>query len=151
MRNSFAPTLSPQSVLIARGTVAPGGGTALLIETAGGIAGSLAGFGLVYSTSSDCESEDLVCNLRHAGTAALVATVGAGSGVYLAGLLGNTQPSALGAVLGAVAGLGAGIGVSHLLTEELNVVNSDAAAIVSYGVTQGTVAALGSRIARALR
>jgi hypothetical protein len=92
-----------------------------------------------------------VCNLRHAGTAILLATVGAASGVYLAGRLGETEPSTLGAVIGAVAGAAAGIGVVHLLTEELNLVSSDAGAIVGYAVTQGTVAALGSRIARVLK
>jgi hypothetical protein len=127
------------------------GGSAFLIEAAGGIAGSLAGFALVYSTSGSCESEDLVCNLQHAGAAIAAGTVGAAGGTYIAGRLAHTQPSAVGAFLGAVVGAAAGIGVWHLATEELDVVKSDAGAIITYGVTQGVVAALGSRIGRALR
>jgi hypothetical protein len=124
------------------------GGGSFLIEAAGGIVGSLAGFGLVYSTVDECDSEDLVCNFGHAGAAVGVATAGATGGVYLAGRLGGTNPSMVGAALGALAGAAAGLGMAHVVTEELNLVNSDAGAIITYGITQGIVAALGSRIAR---
>ena len=127
-----------------------GGATAVLIEAAGGTAGSLAGFALVYSTSGRCDVEDLACNLQHAGAAVLVATAGAAAGAYLAGRLARTQPSMVGAALGAVVGAAGGIGVAHLLTEELNLVNSDTGAIIGYAVAQGTLTALGSRVARAL-
>lgn len=127
------------------------GAAAFLVEAAGGTAGSLAGFGVGYALADRCDSEDLVCNLENAGTALLAGTVLAALGTYVAGRLGDTEPSALGAGLGAVAGAAAGIGVWHLLTEELNVVTSDAGAVASYVVTQGIVTALGSRLVRALR
>ena len=126
------------------------GGSAFLIEAAGGIAGSLAGFALVYSAADDCEPEDLACDLGHAGAAVGVSTAAAAGGVFLAGRLGKTDPSGVGAALGALVGAVAGLGMAHLVTEELNVVNSDAGAIITYSVTQGIVAALGSRIARGL-
>lgn len=132
-------------------TATRSGSAAFLIEAAGGIAGSLAGFGLIYSTDSGCGSEDLVCNLRQAGAAVLVGTIGAASGAYIAGRLADTEPSALGIIIGAIAGAGAGLGAAHLVTEELNWVNSDAGAIITFSVAQGVTTALGSRIVRALK
>jgi len=126
------------------------GSSAFLIEAAGGIAGSLAGFALVYSTADDCESEDLTCNLGKAAGAIATSTAAAAAGVFLAGRLGKTEPSGAGAALGAVAGAAAGLGMAHLMTEELNLINSDAGAIITLCVTQGLVSALGSRIAKKL-
>ena len=107
------------------------GAGAFLVEAAGGTAGSLAGFGVGYALADRCDSEDLVCNLENAGTALLAGTVLAAVGTYIAGRLGDTEPSALGAGLRAVAGAAAGIGAWHLLTEELDVVTSDAGAVAS--------------------
>jgi hypothetical protein len=126
------------------------GGSAFLIEAAGGIAGSLAGFALVYSTADDCDSEDLACNLGNAAGAIATSTAAAAAGVYLAGRFAKTDPSGAGAAIGAVVGAAAGLGMSHLVTEELNLVDSDAGAIITFSITQGLVSALGSRIAKAL-
>ena len=130
---------------------APSSGGAFLIETVGGAAGSLLGFGLLYLIGNDCDVEDLGCNLEHAFGGIALSTATAAGGAYLAGRLADTQPSGVGAVLGSVAGAAAGIGMWHLFTEELDLVNNDLAAALSYSVTQGVVTALGSRIGRALR
>lgn len=132
-------------------TGAPGSGQAFLVEAAGGVAGSLLGFGLVYLMGNDCDVEDLACNLEHAFGGIALSTATSAAGTYLAGRLGDTQPSGFGAILGSAAGAAAGIGMWHLFTEELDLINNDLAATLSYSVTQGIVTALGSRIGRALR
>ena len=129
----------------------PGGGASFAIEAAGGIGGSLLGFGLVYLLGNDCDVEDLGCNLETAFGAMALGTAVSAGGAYLAGRLADTQPSGVGAVLGSVAGAAAGVGLWHLFTEELDLVNNDKAAVLSYSVAQGIVTALGSRIGRAIR
>lgn len=128
-----------------------GGPAAFAVESAGGIAGSLAGFGVGYAVAERCDGEDLVCNLEHAAAAVATGTVFSALGAYGAGRLGDTRPSGLGASLGALVGAAAGIGAWHLATEELDVVRSDVGAVLTYGVTQGIITALGSRLVRALR
>jgi hypothetical protein len=136
------------SAFLASNPVAQRVGTqAFLIESAGGVSGSLLGFGLVYLAASDC-GEDLSCTLQQAFGAVALGTVASAGGAYLAGRLAETQPSGVGALLGAVAGAAGGIGLWHLITEELNLVVSDEAAVLSYTITQGMVTALGSRLAR---
>jgi hypothetical protein len=126
------------------------GARAFLVETAGGVGGSLLGFGLLFLQGDDC-GEDLGCTLRHAFEAVALGTVASAGGAYLAGRLADTQPSGVGAVLGAVVGVAAGVGLWHLFTEDLDVVNNERAAVLSYTVTQGVFTALGSRIGSALR
>src|SRR5687767_1438923 len=124
---------------------------AFAIEAAGGVAGSLIGFGLVYLVDDDdCSVEDLACNLENAFLGIALATAGATAGTYLAGRAADTRPSLPGAALGAVAGAVAGIGTWHFFTEELDIVNNTEAAVFVYALAQGILTALGSRLARAL-
>jgi hypothetical protein len=125
---------------------------AFAIEAAGGVVGSLVGFGLVYLVDDDdCSVEDLGCHLENAFLGIALATVGAAAGTYLAGRAADSRPSLPGAALGAIAGAAAGIGTWHFFTEELDLVNNTEAAVVVYALTQGIVTALGSRLARALQ
>jgi predicted RNA-binding protein with PUA-like domain len=124
---------------------------AFVVEAAGGIAGSFTGFGLVYALGDRCAGEDLACEIRTAGGAIAAGTVVSALGTYWAGKAFDTNPSGLGAALGSIAGAAAGIGAWHLMTEELDVVKSDAGAIITYGVVQGLMSALGSRVVRALK
>jgi uncharacterized membrane protein YfcA len=129
-------------------------GSAFAIEALGGVAGSLAGVGaglLITRAVGGCESEDLVCNLRRAATTGAAGVVGATAGAYLAGRAGDTEPSVIGSLLGALAGAAAGVGVLHLLTEETSLGDNNATLVVAYSVTQGIVAAIGSRIVSAAR
>jgi hypothetical protein len=123
---------------------------AFAIEAAGGIAGSLLGFGLVLLGEDDCGVEDLGCHLENAFFGIALGTLGSAAGTYLAGRAFDTRPSGAGATLGAVVGAAAGIGTWHLFTEELDLVNRTEAAVAVYAATQGVMAALGSRLVRAL-
>jgi hypothetical protein len=124
---------------------------AFAIEAAGGITGSLIGFGVVFLDDNDCGVEDLGCHLDNAFLGIALATLGSAAGVYLTGRAFETQPSGAGATLGAAVGAAAGIGTWHLFTEELDLVNRTEAAVVVYAITQGICAALGSRLVRALQ
>jgi hypothetical protein len=124
---------------------------AFTIEAAGGIAGSLLGFGLVLLSEDDCGVEDLGCHLEDAFLAIALGTLGSAAGTYAAGRAFDTRPSGPGATLGAVVGAAAGLGTWHLFTEELDFVNRTEAAVVVYALTQGVMAALGSRLVRALQ
>ena len=130
------------------------GGAAFTIEAVGGVVGSLVGVGagvFVTRAVDECDSEDLACNLKQTATTGAVSVVGATAGAYLVGRSTNTEPSFAGSLLGAVAGAAAGVGVVHLLNEESNLANNNATLVVAYSVTQGIVAAIGSRIVAAIR
>jgi hypothetical protein len=133
--------------------VAPAtGGKAFAVEALGGVVGSTVGFGIIaLARQDDCDVEDTVCLLESAGLAIALGTATSAVGTVLAGRSFETEPSVLGASIGALAGIAAGLGVSHLLTDELNVTNSDVAAVLGYTITQGVVTAIGSRIVRGLR
>jgi hypothetical protein len=145
----------PSSAFVAPGfatsAAPPSGGESFALEAAGGIAGSLLGFGVIYFSNDRCGVEDLGCTLESVFTGMVLGTVASAAGTYFAGKAGNTDPSLLGASLGAVAGAGAGVGLWALFTEQLDVGNKQIAAAVSYTVTQGLVTALGSRLMRRLR
>lgn len=128
------------------------GASAFTVEALGGTVGSLAGVGaglLLTRAVNECESEDLVCNLRRAATTGVASVVGATVGTYVAGRAANTEPSVVGSLLGAVAGAAAGVGVVHLLTEETNVARNNATLVVAFSLTQGVVTAIGSRLVSA--
>jgi hypothetical protein len=129
----------------------PSAGQSFALEAAGGIAGSMLGFGVIYLSNDRCGVEDLGCTLESVFTGIVIGTVASAGGAYFAGKAGNTDPSLLGASLGAIAGVGAGIGLWALFTEQLDVGNKEIAAALTFTVTQGLVTALGSRLLRGLR
>jgi hypothetical protein len=130
-----------------------GTGEAFFIELGGGAAGAAIGGGIGFwiAGEADCSNEDLACSFRKAGIALAASAIGSGAGSWLAGRLGDTDPSGIGATLGALVGIPAGLGVIHLLSEDTDWVHDEAALFVSYSITQGLLAALGSRIAAAIR
>jgi hypothetical protein len=122
------------------------------IEAAGGTVGSALGFAAVIAlTGPGSCGDDLSCTLGIAATAVLLATAGSAALTYAVGRTFETEPSGWGAVAGAVAGAAAAIGVEHLLSEEADINMNDATRILVIAVTQGSLAALGSRIGAALR
>ena len=128
------------------------GAGAFMAETLGATAGSLVGFGLVYLGREACTHPDeLACAIRGAALGIGASTVGAVLGDHLAGRAAGSDPSTLGAALGAVVGAAAGVGAWHLFTEELDITNEPAVAILAYSLTQGLLTAAGSRIAHRLR
>ena len=119
------------------------------VESAGGIAGSLVGFGAVDLLAADsCPVEDLGCTLRNAFSAIAAGTAGSAAGTIVLGRARETNPSVVGAIVGSIAGAAAGIGVWHLFTEEFDIINRREVAIIGFSVTQGIVTALGSRLIR---
>lgn len=128
-----------------------GGASAFAVEAIGGIAGAALGFGsvMVMSGAGSC-GEDLTCTLSNAASAVLLSTVGAAVGTYASGRILDTEPSGWGSVAGALVGGAAAIGVDHLLAEA-NVIAGDAEHLAVFSLTQGTFAALGSRLGAALR
>jgi hypothetical protein len=125
------------------------GARAFTTEALGGAIGSAIGIaaGLAIARPDDCPpDDDVVCTLRRLGVTGLVGVVGATVGTTVAGRLAGTDPSVVGAFLGAAAGAAVGIGVEHLITEEMGQTIGNAGTLVLFSVTQGILAAAGSRL-----
>jgi hypothetical protein len=130
------------------------GARAFATEALGGTVGSALGIaiGLAVVRPDDCPSEDdVVCTLRRLGITGIIGVAGATTGTMVAGRWAGTDPSLVGAFLGAAAGTAVGIGLEHLITEELNQSLGSGGAVVLFSVTQGLLAAGGSRLVTQLR
>jgi hypothetical protein len=143
-------TASPTVVLSQRtAPAAVTGASAFAAEAVGGAAGSALGVvvGLAIADPDDCAVEDdVVCPLKRLSVAGLMGVLGATMGTVVAGRAARTNPSLIGAFLGAVVGAAAGIGLDHLVTEEMGQSLGDVGAIALFSLTQGVLAAAGSRI-----
>lgn len=130
------------------------GARAFASEAVGGTIGSALGIaiGLAVARPSDCRSDDdVACALQKLGITGIIGVTGATIGTVVAGRWVGAKPSVVGAFLGAAAGAVAGIGLEHLVTEEMDRSLGDAGTIVLFSVTQGILAAAGSRIGARLR
>jgi hypothetical protein len=137
-----------------RAAPAVGGAQAFATEALGGAVGSALGIaiGLAVAKPDDCpSSDDVVCTLQRLGVTGVIGVVGTTIGSNVAGRLAGTNPSLLGGFLGAVAGAAAGVGLEHLITEELNQQLGNVGAVLLFSVTQGILAAAGSRILASIR
>jgi hypothetical protein len=126
------------------------GTRAFAAEAVGGALGSAVGIGLGLAVArpDDCPSDDdVVCTLRRLGVTGVIGVIGATVGTAVAGRLADTDPSLVGAFLGAAAGAAAGIGLEHLITEEMGQPLGNVGAVLLFSVTQGILAAAGSRLA----
>lgn len=114
--------------------------------------GSAAGLGwaLLLANPEDCPTDDLQCILERLGMVGSSAAVGAALGVYLAGRLADTEPSAAGAVIGTLVGTAGAVGLLTLL-EQSGADPGGAALVVGYTVVHGMITAAGSRVGAALR
>jgi uncharacterized membrane protein YeaQ/YmgE (transglycosylase-associated protein family) len=133
---------------------AVGGSRAFGAEAVGGAIGSALGItlGLAVAKPGDCPSaDDVACTLQRLGITAVIGVVGATVGSNVAGRLRGTNPSLLGAFVGAAAGAVAGVGLEHLITEELNQQLGNVGTVLLFSVTQGILAAAGSRLLNAAR
>lgn len=119
--------------------------TAFVIEATGGALGSLAGMGTVAALS-DCGVEDLACLLKTVGAGGIMGVLGATVGTKLAANCTGSRSSISGAALGAVVGTGVGLGVHWLLNRGTDNNIGDWVVVPIFTITQGTFAALGSRL-----
>jgi hypothetical protein len=149
-----ALTASPTSLLAQRTTPsAVTGASGFATEALGGVIGSGLGLalGLALTNREPCPGEDdVVCPLQRLSVIGVIGIAGAAIGTTLAGNWARTNPSLVGALLGAVAGAAVGIGLEHLITEEMGHSLGDAGAVVLFSVTQGILAAAGSRVGASL-
>lgn len=130
------------------------GAAAFATEALGGTLGAALGLvvGLAVARPDDCPSDDdVVCTLRRLGVTGIMGIAGATVGTVAAGRMRGTGPSVAGALLGAACGTAAGIGLEHLITEELSQPLGNVGAVLLFSVTQGILAAAGSRLRAQLR
>jgi hypothetical protein len=146
--------VSGSAVHAQRATPAVSGARAFATEAIGGTIGSAAGIvvGLAIAKPNDCpSSDDVACALQRLGITGVIGVAGATVGSNVAGRLAGTRPSLVGALLGAAAGAATGIAVEHLITEELSQQIGDVGTVLLFSITQGILAAAGSRIVASLK
>ena len=112
--------------------------------SAGSLVGAIAAHHALVAALGACDVEDLGCLLRRLPVLGAASIAGATAGGYGAGRLGDTRPSFGGGLLGATLGVGAGLAMIKGL-DEIGVRGRPVAAI-AYAVSQGLVAAAGSRL-----
>ena len=129
------------------------GGRAFAVEAAGGTIGSVAGavVGLAVSRPDRCGIDDLACTIQGLGVAGVGSVIGATAGTVIAGRSIGSRPSAFGAFAGSVTGAVAGVALVHAITEEANLKLEQPLTVIVYSVTQGLLAAIGSRVVASLR
>lgn len=126
----------------------------LVIESAGGTLGSLAGtaIGLAAFRVDKCPTDDdVVCVLERLSLTGVTSVVGATAGVVLIGRSRETDPSMPGALIGSIAGAAAGVGLLTLTERQRTGTGGRVVGVLLYGVTQGLISAAGSRIGDRLR
>lgn len=128
----------------AGGAQAPNSSGAFAIEALGGAAGSLAGIAVVGLTSR-CGTEDLECTILHVGAGGALGVIGAAAGVTLAARHTGSRRSVAGALLGGIAGTALGLGVHYLLNRGTDRNLGDRVVVPIFVLSQGIVAAAGSR------
>jgi hypothetical protein len=138
-------TLSTPFELAKTKAVEPNGSGAFLIEALAGSVGSLVGIGIIGLTSH-CGVEDLGCIITSVGAGGLLGAIGATLGATLAAHETGSRRSVGGAAVGAVVGTGVGLGVHYLLNSNSDRNLGDAIVIPIFVISQGTFAALGSRL-----
>jgi hypothetical protein len=116
-----------------------------LLEALGGSAGSFIGMGLV-GLVSNCGVDDLVCLLKTVGAGGVAGVVGATIGVSVVARATGSRRSVPGAILGAVVGTGLGVLIHIGLDRGTDRNLDDVIVIPIFTVSQGTIAALGSRL-----
>jgi hypothetical protein len=118
---------------------------AYFLEALGGTAGSLLGMGLI-GLASHCGVDDLACLIETVGAAGAAGVLGSTIGVSLVARATGSRRSIPGAVIGAVVGTGFGLGVHYVLNKGSDRNLDDVVVIPIFTLSQGTIAALGSRL-----
>lgn len=163
---AFAPSLAAQQVAPAlrvhppaamevrapepQGSIRPDSPGALALEAIGGTAGSLVGIGAVLLTS-DCNVDDLGCEILSIIGAGAAGVVGSTVATQLVAGHTGSRRSVLGAALGGAVGTGVGLGLHYLINANSDTDLDSDAVIPLFAVSQGVFAALGSRLIGAAR
>jgi hypothetical protein len=150
---AIAGTLAISGAVDAQAIGHPASAPSFAIEAGGGIVGSGIGVavGIAISGVNRCPVEDdVVCIFKRLGVAAGIAAATSAAGTYSAGRMGDTRPSAPGAIIGSVAGVAAGLGVLRLIDEGTAKPGRVGSAIV-FAVSHGIVTAVGSRVGATIR
>jgi len=115
------------------------------LEALGGSVGSLLGIGIV-ALSSRCGVDDLACVITSIGAGGALGIVGATAGTVVTARLTDSPRSVLGAALGAIAGTGVGLGVHYMLNRNSDRNLGDKVVVPIFVISQGVLAAAGSRL-----
>jgi hypothetical protein len=126
------------------GAPTPNTSRAFVVEALGGSLGSLVGIGAIALTS--CHGDDLGCSIIRVGAGGVVGAVGATVGTTLAAHYTNSRRSVIGAALGAIVGTGVGLGVHYAFNRNSDRNLGDAVVVPIFVLSQGTFAAIGSRM-----
>ena len=132
-----------QSTTIAA-TPAPNTSGAFVVEVLGGSVGSLVGIGAIALTS--CHGDDLGCSIIRVGAGGVAGAIGATIGTTIAARYTGSRRTVVGAALGAVVGTGAGLGVHYAFNRNSDRNLGDAVIVPIFVLSQGTFAAIGSRV-----
>ena len=110
-----------------------------------GTLGSAAGISSVFILV-DCGVEDLGCGIRRAAIAGVAGVVTSTVAVVLSARATRTPYSAPGAFAGALVGTGVGLGLHALINRNSDRNIGDYITLPIFALSQGTLAALGSRL-----
>jgi hypothetical protein len=116
-----------------------------LLEAFAGSLGSLIGISSI-GLLVDCGIDDLGCVIMKIGAGGALGAVGATIGTTIAARHNDSRRSVAGAALGAVVGSGVGLGVHYILNEGTDRNLGDAWVVPIFVISQGTIAAIGSRV-----
>lgn len=117
----------------------------LAVEALAGSLGSAIGMGIVALTA-DCGFDDLGCEILSIGAGGIAGIVGATIGTTIAARQTGSSRSVLGAALGATVGTGVGLGIHYIFNRGTNRNLGMPVVVPIFVISQGTVAALGSRL-----
>jgi hypothetical protein len=117
----------------------------LAVEALAGSFGSAIGMGIV-ALAADCGFDDLGCELLSVGAGGIAGIVGATIGTTIAARQTGSSHSVLGAALGATVGTGVGLGIHYIFNRGTNRNLGMPVVVPIFVISQGTVAALGSRL-----
>jgi hypothetical protein len=138
------PRLAPPRLESRAAAPMPNSSGSLVVEALGGSVGSLLGVGAIALTS--CHGDDLGCSIIRVGAGGVAGAVGATIGTTLAARYTNSRRSVVGAALGAVVGTGVGLGVHYAFNRNSDRNLGDAVVVPIFVLSQGTFAAIGSRM-----
>jgi hypothetical protein len=121
------------------------GPASLAVEALAGSFGSAIGMGIV-ALAADCGFDDLGCEILSVGAGGIAGIVGATIGTAIAARQTGSSHSVLGAALGATVGTGVGLGIHYIFNRGTNRNLGMPVVVPIFVISQGTVAALGSRL-----
>ncbi len=142
----LAAIWTPSAESQSRMGVRPNSGRAFAVEALGASVGSLIGIGIV-ALATKCGVDDLACGITRTVAGGAAGAAGAAIATVLVTRQTGSSRSAGGAIVGAIVGTGVGLGIHYLLNRESDRNLGDLVTIPIFTLSQGILAALGSRVA----